>query len=147
MDAAVGAVDAAAGAVSAAGSASNWLSNWRTGGLMTHVTPNRLSFKTLQIQRNIAAHYEIGKMLGVIPPEVILTILSFLPFRQLHRLRLVSKSWNKFIYLNESSIYHAAAILHDFVPANTCILDPRLHDVSGISLVNSWKDLCVWSII
>ncbi|KAF8518609.1 hypothetical protein JB92DRAFT_2712245 [Gautieria morchelliformis] len=81
-------------------------------------------------------------MLGVLPPEVILTILSFIPLRQLYRFLLVSKSWNTFILLNESSIYRAAAVLHGFIPANTKLHDADVSDVR-ITHVDSWKDLCI----
>lgn len=82
-------------------------------------------------------------MLGVLPPEIILTVLSFVPLRQLQRCRLVSKSWDHFIHLNESSIYHAAAILHDFVPANAS-LDAKPGNVPWHFHVNSWKNLCMF---
>lgn len=82
-------------------------------------------------------------MLGVTPPEIILAILSFLPLRQLQRFLLVSKNWNDFVHSNESSIYHAAAILHDFIPANLYLPDAKVSDVPWITNINTWKDLCV----
>ena len=82
-------------------------------------------------------------MLEILPPEVTLSILAFVPLRQLQRCHLLSKSWNFFIHLNESSIYHGAAILHGFIPANVYLSDAKVSDVPSIAHIKTWKDLCL----
>ncbi|KAF8586243.1 hypothetical protein K439DRAFT_1341202 [Ramaria rubella] len=81
-------------------------------------------------------------MLGVFPTEIILTVLSFLPLRQLHCLPQTSKEWNAFLHDNESSVYHFAAILHGFVSAHTSFRDARASNVPWLDDVQCWKDLC-----
>lgn len=82
-------------------------------------------------------------MLGILPAEIILSIFSFLPLRQLHRLLRISKPWKSFIETNDSDIYHAAAVLHGFVPPKI-----KLHEATllhtWLDEVDSWKRLCTW---
>ncbi|GJJ13222.1 hypothetical protein Clacol_007473 [Clathrus columnatus] len=80
-------------------------------------------------------------MFDVLPPELVLSILSYLPIRQLQRLCQVSKFWNLFLTTNEEKIYHAAAILHGFVPPQTKSLD-SIRMPKWLEDVHSWKAFC-----
>ncbi|CDO77035.1 hypothetical protein BN946_scf184403.g10 [Trametes cinnabarina] len=50
-----------------------------------------------------------------LPIELVLRILSYLPVQSLRSVRLTARRWNQFFVANESTIYHHAAFLHDFV--------------------------------
>ncbi|KAF8527390.1 hypothetical protein BU17DRAFT_81525 [Hysterangium stoloniferum] len=80
-------------------------------------------------------------MLGILPTEVILAVLSFLPLRQLQRLQQLSKLWRNFINVNESEIHHAAARLHNFIKPNANLQGAQKSHV-WLRHVRSWKDLC-----
>ncbi|OSC99830.1 hypothetical protein PYCCODRAFT_1437984 [Trametes coccinea BRFM310] len=53
--------------------------------------------------------------LDVLPAELVLRILAYLPVQSLRSVRLTARRWNQFFVMNESTIYHHAAFLHDFV--------------------------------
>ena len=46
-------------------------------------------------------------MLSVLPTEILLDIIQWLPFTTLAALSTLSKSWAIFMDTNESSIYHS----------------------------------------
>ena len=85
-----------------------------------------------------------------LPVELIFEVLSHLSLQNLAVLPLVCREWREFMKENESTIYHNAAQLHNFVPASSS--SQRLHEAlkelySSKSLrgVNSWKELCTSS--
>ncbi|KAJ3006158.1 hypothetical protein NUW54_g4036 [Trametes sanguinea] len=53
--------------------------------------------------------------LDILPAELVLRILAYLPVQSLRSVRLTARRWNQFFITNESTIYHHAAFLHDFV--------------------------------
>ena len=78
-----------------------------------------------------------------LPTELALHILSYLPFDSLSRLQAVSKSWNEFCNLHESSIYRNAAYLNAYIPSQTTMLNElgSFHSQRVLRGVNTWKDL------
>lgn len=84
-------------------------------------------------------------MLDVLPPDIVLIILSYLPIRQLQYLTQLSTDWKQFIETHESNVYHATAILHGFVPPNTVLEEAANGQTWLIECcpgIYSWKDLC-----
>ncbi|KAI0653989.1 hypothetical protein C8Q70DRAFT_548859 [Cubamyces menziesii] len=79
-------------------------------------------------------------MIGTLPPELVLRILSYLPLQSLGNVRLVSRSWNEFCVTNQCTIYHEAAVLHKFV---SCIEMP-LTEARETYAKGSLKDASDW---
>ncbi|TDL20553.1 hypothetical protein BD410DRAFT_790777 [Rickenella mellea] len=81
-------------------------------------------------------------MLSALPPEIVLNVLSYINIHQIHRLQLVSRTWNSFISTNESTIYRECAVLHLFAKPDIPLCDARgsLHG-TWLDDLNSWKDL------
>lgn len=79
--------------------------------------------------------YTIDIMLHMLPMEVAWEVMSYLPLQLLHRVALVSRTWKTLIAMNESSIYHKAAILHRFTDTKTA---PHDADIRGMN----WKSYC-----
>ena len=89
------------------------------------------------------------KMLQL-PVELIFEVLSHLSLQNLGVLPLICREWREFMKENESTIYHNAAQLHNFVPASSS--SQRLHEAlkelysqKSLRGVNSWKELCTSS--
>lgn len=78
-----------------------------------------------------------------LPTELVLNVLSYLPFASLCRLQVVSKSWNEFCTLHESTIYRNAAYLHAYIPRPSTMLSElgSLYSQRALKGVQSWKDL------
>lgn len=53
-------------------------------------------------------------MLRLLPIEIALHIVSYLPLQSLYQVSLVSTEWHSLIADNEQTIYRNAAILHRF---------------------------------
>ncbi|KIJ13815.1 hypothetical protein PAXINDRAFT_80194 [Paxillus involutus ATCC 200175] len=79
-------------------------------------------------------------MLQLLPPEIALDTLSYLPLQSLYSSALVSRNWNALIAINEATVYRNAALLHRFVPEG----DLRADSVSPnpkFTRIN-WKSYC-----
>ncbi len=81
-----------------------------------------------------------------LPPELITSILQYLPLQALHSLRRLSREWNQFFHRNESFIYHAAAVRHGFISSMDVTFeqairtdDPNSQHLIG---VKDWRTLC-----
>jgi len=55
-------------------------------------------------------------MISVLPAEILLDILQWLPFTTLASLSTLSKSWAAFMGANESSIYHGISKRYGYTP-------------------------------
>ncbi|KAH9941924.1 hypothetical protein B0H21DRAFT_543104 [Amylocystis lapponica] len=82
--------------------------------------------------------------LDLLPPELVLHVLAYLPFQSLYSLHLVSRYWQTFVIANESSIYHHAALLHRFVSSVEQPLPEAVatHVGQYMKEVDSWKAYC-----
>ncbi|KAH9889519.1 hypothetical protein C8Q73DRAFT_793717 [Cubamyces lactineus] len=79
-------------------------------------------------------------MIGILPTELILRVLSYLPLQSLGSARLVSRSWNEFFVANECTIYHEAAVFHTFVDS----VDVPLTEAREAYAKGSLKDASDW---
>jgi hypothetical protein len=79
-----------------------------------------------------------------LPVELVLWTLAFLPLNSLSILPIVSRYWKEFFEENESSIYHNAAIFHQFVLSPTMLFTDLWTIYSERSLidVHGWKSFC-----
>ncbi|KAI0665664.1 hypothetical protein C8Q78DRAFT_985901 [Trametes maxima] len=75
-----------------------------------------------------------------LPTELILRILSYLPLQSLRSVRLLDRRWNEFFGANESTIYHHAALLHNFVDS----LDTLLPEARQARCLNFLQDVPDW---
>ncbi|KAH9974812.1 hypothetical protein BGW80DRAFT_158313 [Lactifluus volemus] len=82
-------------------------------------------------------------MLGVLPSELSLNILSYLPIPSLCSLFTLSRQWHHFLIANQWSIFHHAAILHGYVQPGLQLED-ALARYTGSPWEGSidWKDFC-----
>ncbi|KAH8110954.1 hypothetical protein DFH11DRAFT_1690590 [Phellopilus nigrolimitatus] len=82
-------------------------------------------------------------MITILPPEIVLNVLRYCSIQELCGLLLVSQEWNAFVKENESTVYHAAAIYHNFIGPRTT-LEEAHSNCTGRWLNNlkGWKDLC-----
>ena len=78
--------------------------------------------------------------LAALPTELLLRVLVFLPLQSLRSLRLTSRGWNIFFLENESSIYHNAAVLHNFIDS----LDTLLPDAKATRPLKFLQDAPDW---
>ncbi|KAI0040438.1 hypothetical protein FA95DRAFT_1599422 [Auriscalpium vulgare] len=87
-------------------------------------------------------------MLDLLPPELILDVLSRLSVFTLRSLRLVSHPWNIFISLNQQAIYRQAAYLHQYtIPDNETLQEAILyHPGSPWRDAVDWQDFCKISL-
>jgi hypothetical protein len=84
-------------------------------------------------------------MLSILPVEIALQVLSYLPLQTLRILQLVSRRWRTFIQHNESAVYRHAALLHGFLPSSsvTSISElPTVFPVRSVAGVGDWKNFC-----
>jgi F-box-like len=82
-------------------------------------------------------------MLDVLPAELSLNILSYLPIPSLCSLFTLSRRWYHFLFANQSSIFHRAAILRGYTQPGLQLED-ALARYTGSPWEGSidWKDLC-----
>ncbi|KAI0629050.1 hypothetical protein C8Q77DRAFT_1015195, partial [Trametes polyzona] len=80
----------------------------------------------------------------ILPTELILRILSFLPLQSLRSVRLTARRWNDFIAANESTVYHHAALLHNFVDDFQTLLPEarEAHHLQFLRDVPDWYQYC-----
>jgi len=84
-------------------------------------------------------------MLKVLPVEVVLETLSYLPVQTLRNLHLLSQDWHTFITTNETSVYKNAALLHGYTPSSNVTSVSELRSIyaeRSLNGVEGWKDLC-----
>jgi len=67
-------------------------------------------------------------MLSILPTELSLSVLSYLPLRWLCALPTLSRQWLNFFSENQSTIFHNAAIHHRYIQPGDSPTD--------------WKDFC-----
>ncbi|KAG7090469.1 hypothetical protein E1B28_009584 [Marasmius oreades] len=85
-------------------------------------------------------------MFSILPPELVLSVFSYLPIPAIHSLQLASKEYDTFIRTNQSTIYHHAAVVHGFISSTAVGFDQL--SSSGYSfrmldgLCSSWKAFC-----
>ncbi|KAI6012770.1 hypothetical protein F5J12DRAFT_685805, partial [Pisolithus orientalis] len=77
-------------------------------------------------------------MLHLLPAEIALQVVSYLPIQSVHKITQVSHAWHDLIAVNENAVYRNAAILHRLVYESDCgdlaLQPPR----SG----TNWKSFC-----
>ncbi|EGN92333.1 hypothetical protein SERLA73DRAFT_117516 [Serpula lacrymans var. lacrymans S7.3] len=83
-------------------------------------------------------------MLHLLPTEIALESLSYLPLHSLCIVPQVSRQWHDIFAANESSIYHKAAVLHHFAPSAVTSLSDSIKSYPERSLigVKNWKAFC-----
>ena len=81
-------------------------------------------------------------MLHVLPVELSLVVLSYLPLSTLCPLHTVSRKWFNFFSQNQSTIFHNAAILHGYTHPATLLLEDALstHQGDPWEGATDWKD-------
>lgn len=97
----------------------------------------------------------INMSLNVLPPELLIRVLSCLPIQDVVSFGLISRSFLEVVRVNEGPIYQAAAALHGFIePAENASTPPllskaiRIPDATGwLDDVTSWKEFCKSSVI
>jgi len=83
-------------------------------------------------------------MLHILPVEISLVVLSYLPLPTLCPLPSLSRKWSDFFSDNQSTIFHNAAILHGYIHPETLLLEDALstHKGSPWDGATDWKDFC-----
>ncbi|KIJ66601.1 hypothetical protein HYDPIDRAFT_166773 [Hydnomerulius pinastri MD-312] len=79
-------------------------------------------------------------MLHLLPAEIALDAISYLPLQSLHNCASVSRDWNALITINETTVYRNAALLHRFVFEDKLETDSTSQNpnITGID----WKSYC-----
>ncbi len=87
---------------------------------------------------------QVTVMLYVLPTEVMLSVLSYLPIPSLRSLLVLSRQWFDFFITNQSAIFHSAALLHGYIQPGTLSLEDALSVNMGRPWAGStsWKDFC-----
>jgi F-box-like len=83
-------------------------------------------------------------MLHVLPVEISLAVLSYLPISTLCPLSSLSRKWFDFFSENQSVIFHNAAVFHGYTHPGTLLLEDALsvHKGSPWEGATDWKDFC-----
>ncbi|KAH9856033.1 hypothetical protein C2E23DRAFT_563426 [Lenzites betulinus] len=82
--------------------------------------------------------------MDTLPTELILRVLSFLPLQSLRNVRLLARRWNAFVVENEFTIYHHAALLHNFVDSIDTLL-PEAREARSLQFLHDvpdWYQYC-----
>ncbi|KAI0365572.1 hypothetical protein BV20DRAFT_1038856 [Pilatotrama ljubarskyi] len=82
--------------------------------------------------------------IDVLPTELVLRVLSYLPLQSLRNVRLIARRWNDFFTTNQSTIYHHAALLHHFVDSLDTLL-PQAKEARCLKFlqdVPDWYQYC-----
>jgi hypothetical protein len=87
-------------------------------------------------------------MLAVLPPELLLQVLSYATFPVLANLLRTSKAWNSIIDEHEAAIYRRAAYLHAFTEDTEVSFEETVENLHGHfwadEPVQGWKNFCEW---
>jgi len=83
-------------------------------------------------------------MLLILPTELSLSVLSYLPLQTLCSLPTLSRQWLDFCSENQLTIFHNAAILHGYIQPKTLQLEDALSAYEGTPWdgATDWKDFC-----
>ncbi|KAF8268352.1 hypothetical protein EI94DRAFT_1728026 [Lactarius quietus] len=83
-------------------------------------------------------------MLHLLPAELTLSVLSYLPLPSLLSLAVLSHQWHDFFARNQSAIFHHAAVLHEYIKPEIMLLEDALSVNVGRPWAGStsWKDFC-----
>ncbi|KAI0287198.1 hypothetical protein BC826DRAFT_1119604 [Russula brevipes] len=83
-------------------------------------------------------------MLQILPVEISIAVLSYLPIPSLCSLPAVSREWSHFFSVNRSTIFHNAAVLHEYTEPGTLLLEDALSVYSGSPWEGAadWRDFC-----
>jgi hypothetical protein len=82
-------------------------------------------------------------MLDVLPSELSLNVLSYLPISSICSLFILSRQWHHFLVANQWSIFCRAAILHGFIQPGLQLEDALAqHMGSPWEGSIDWKDFC-----
>ncbi|KAG8960276.1 hypothetical protein FRC03_006821 [Tulasnella sp. 419] len=76
-----------------------------------------------------------------IPAELFLQTLSHLSIQDIHLFQLLNHRCNDLVEANESCIYHAAAVLHRFVPGAISLQEATCKE-KWLNDVLTWKTFC-----
>ena len=79
-------------------------------------------------------------MLHILPVELSLAVLSYLPLSTLFSLASLSREWLEFISENKSTIFHEAAVFHGYIDPETLLLE----DALSMRVGNPWKRVADW---
>ncbi len=84
-------------------------------------------------------------MLQKYPVEITLNILSYISIQGLASFPLISSDWNDFFIVNESSLYHSAALLHGFISSEDVSLVEAKSAYAHRAMANvtGWKEFCL----
>ncbi|KAI0746344.1 hypothetical protein C8Q80DRAFT_767425 [Daedaleopsis nitida] len=81
-------------------------------------------------------------MLLALPSDISLHIFAYLSLLDLLHVRLTSRAVHAFFLANEESIFHRAAIFHQFVRAQTTLEGALRDEHYAFRGVHDWKELC-----
>jgi hypothetical protein len=83
-------------------------------------------------------------MLHVLPVELSLAVLSYLPLQTLCPLPSLSRKWFNFFSENQFAIFRNAATLHGYTHPGIYLLEDALskHKGSPWEGATDWKDFC-----
>ncbi|KAJ7045001.1 hypothetical protein C8F04DRAFT_1067345 [Mycena alexandri] len=78
-----------------------------------------------------------------LPVELVIGVLKYLPLANFSNLMSASREWNDFFQVNQSVLYHNAAVLHGFTPPS--IIYSELETVlsrRSLAGVHDWRSFC-----
>ncbi|KAI0287199.1 hypothetical protein BC826DRAFT_1046186 [Russula brevipes] len=84
-------------------------------------------------------------MLSILPVELSLAVLAYLPIPSLYSLLILSRQWSHFFSVNQSRIFRNAGILHGYAKPGTLLLEEALSLYTPGSPwegATDWKDFC-----
>ena len=85
--------------------------------------------------------------LEIIPVELLLQIIQYLPVQSLHRFARTAKFVRRIITDNEVLVYRQAAVLHGYVDDVADIHPPSAQTKNPtypFANATSWKQYCAW---
>jgi hypothetical protein len=88
-------------------------------------------------------------MLHLLPIELSLSVLSYLPLPTLCSLLTLSHQWFDLFSTHQPTIFRNAAIFHGYIQPGTMLLDDALtvYEGSPWEGATNWKDFCESSIL
>ena len=83
-------------------------------------------------------------MLRILPIELSLSVLAYLPLPTLCSLPTLSRQWCNLFFTNQSTIFHNAAVFHGYIQPETVSLDDALSVYKGSPWdgATNWKGFC-----
>jgi len=88
-------------------------------------------------------------MLHILPIELSLSVLSYLPLPTLCSLPILSRQWFSLFSTHQSAIFHNAAIFHGYIQPDIILLDDALTAYKGSPWggATDWKDFCESTVL